>query len=303
MCLSGTSSFLIWVALELNILAFLPIISNQGVWAFENTIKYFLVQSVASIIFLSSRIMVNFLPSYFSDVGTISILLKLGAAPLHRWFISILKTCSLTVLFFLSTIQKILPLLVCFNLWLKSWILVLFSVITFILILLSTPGIININKILGVSSVMNLIWFLLSTQTSYLVFFLFFIIYTTILYCLILILFNLIVTRFYELGGVSVRLKTLLVYLFMSLGGMPPFLGFLGKICVLKENMYSMDSVFLVSLVLASLRVLYLYISRSFFFLCMVPYQKISIPQNKISYQRIVILGGIVLVNYVRLLV
>ena len=157
LCLSSTSSFLIWVALELNILAFLPIISNQGVWAFENTIKYFLVQSVASIIFLSSRIMINFLPSYFSDVGTVSILLKLGAAPLHGWFISILKTCSLTVLFFLSTIQKILPLLVCFNLWLKSWVLVLFSVITFILILLSAPGTVNINKILGISSVINLI--------------------------------------------------------------------------------------------------------------------------------------------------
>lgn len=128
-------------------------------------------------------------------------------------------------------------------------------------------------------------------------------IYTTILYCLILVLFNLIITRFYELGGARIRLKTLLVYLFISLGGMPPFLGFLGKICVLKENIYSIDGMFLVSLVLASLRVLYLYISRSFFFLCIVPCQKMRTLQNKISYQRIVILGGTVLVNYVSLLV
>jgi len=281
----------------------LPIISNQGVRSFENTMKYFLVQSVASILFLSSRIIVNFIPEYFSDVGTISIFLKLGAAPLHRWFISILKTCSLTILFFLSTIQKILPLLVCINLWVKLWVFVTFSLITFILVLLSVPGTININKILGISSIINLIWFLLSIQLSYFTFFLFFLIYTIILYCLVSVISNLIITRFYELSRSSIMSKALLVYLFMSLGGMPPFLGFLGKICVLKESIYSINRVFLVALVLSSLRVLYLYISRSFFFLSMPPHQKIRYSQNRISYKRIATLGGVLLVNCVVLLV
>jgi len=291
------------VALELNILAFLPIISNQGVGSFENTIKYFLVQSIASILFLSSSIIINFMPEYFSDVGAISIFLKLGAAPLHRWFISILKTCSLIVLFFLSTIQKILPLLVCINLWVKLWVFIAFSLITFILVLLSVPGTININKILGISSVINLIWFLLSTQSSYFTFFLFFTIYTIVLYCLVSVLSNLMITRFYELRRSRVIHKTLLVYLFMSLGGIPPFLGFLGKICVLKENIYSMNRIFLVVLVLSSLRVLYLYISRSFFFLSMVPTQKIRFTQNSVSYKRIATLGGVLLVNCAVLLI
>jgi len=303
MCLRTSSSFLIWISLELNILGFLPIISNHGIGSFENTIKYFLVQSVASIIFLSSRIITNFLPEFFLDVGALRIFLKLGAAPLHGWFISILKTCSLTILFFLSTIQKILPLLVCINLWVKHWILTLFSVITFILILVSVPGIININKILGISSVINLIWFLISTQSSYLIFFLFFRIYTTILYCLTTLLSNLMITRFYELGRVSSIFKMLLVYLFMSLGGMPPFLGFLGKICILKENIHFINRIFLVSLVLSSLRVLYLYISRSFYFLCMAPYQKVGFPQNLVFYKSIFFIRGIALVNYAVLLV
>lgn len=284
-------------------LGFLPIMSNYGVESFENTMKYFLVQSVASIIFLSSRLMINFLPEYFLDIGTLRIFMKLGAAPLHGWFISILKTCSLSILFFLSTIQKILPLLVCTNLWIKPWILTLFSFITFVLILVSVPGIVNINKILGISSIINLIWFLLSTQSSYLVLFLFFWIYTTILYCLTTCLSNLIITRFYELGRVSSILKMLLVYLFISLGGIPPFLGFLGKICILKENIHLINRIFLVSLVLSSLRVLYLYMSRSFFFLCMSPYLKVGFSQNSLSYKRIFYLRGIALVNYAVLLV
>merc|ERR1712072_813596 len=159
------------------------------------------------------------------------------------------------------------------------------------------PGTININKILGISSIINLIWFLLSTQLSHFTFFLFFSIYTIVLYCLVSILSNLIITRFYELRRPRIIYKTLLVYLFMSLGGIPPFLGFLGKICVLKESIYSINRIFLVILVLSSLRVLYLYISRSFFFLVMAPYQKIRFTQNRIRYKRIVILRGVILVN------
>merc|ERR1712072_708974 len=136
------------------------------------------------------------------------------------------------------------------------------------------PGTININKILGISSIINLIWFLLSTQLSHILLFLFFSIYTIVLYCLVSILSNLIITRFYELRRPRIIYKTLLVYLFMSLGGIPPFLGFLGKICVLKESIYSINRIFLVILVLSSLRVLYLYISRSFFFLVWPPARK-----------------------------
>jgi len=143
----------------------------------------------------------------------------------------------------------------------------------------------------------------LSIQLSYFTFFLFFSIYTVILYCLVSVISNLIITRFYELSRSSRISKALLVYLFMSLGGMPPFLGFLGKICVLKEGIHSINRIFLVVLVLSSLRVLYLYISRSFFFLSMSPLQKIRFPQNRISYKRIVTLGGITLVNCAVLLV
>lgn len=112
-----------------------------------------------------------------------------------------------------------------------------------------------------------------------------------------------IVSRFYELRGINILNKIILVYLFMSLGGMPPFLGFLGKICVLKENINNLNTLFLVILVLTSLSVLYLYISRSFFLLRIVPYQKIIFRQNIISYKISFIIVGLILVNYFFLII
>ena len=43
---------MIWIRLELNILRFLPIISTRENIEIENSIKYFLIQRFASVIFL-----------------------------------------------------------------------------------------------------------------------------------------------------------------------------------------------------------------------------------------------------------
>tara|TARA_B100000768_G_C11080346_1_gene290528 strand:+ start:215 stop:373 length:159 start_codon:yes stop_codon:yes gene_type:complete len=43
--LRATSPFILWAALEINILLFLPVIASESGLALENTIKYFLVQS------------------------------------------------------------------------------------------------------------------------------------------------------------------------------------------------------------------------------------------------------------------
>jgi len=73
-----------WVSLEVNMLSFLPIISSNDLSPFENTIKYFLVQSLASIIFITVTIIRIFKYKYrIERVLILSIALKLGIAPFH----------------------------------------------------------------------------------------------------------------------------------------------------------------------------------------------------------------------------
>nr|P19042.1 RecName: Full=NADH-ubiquinone oxidoreductase chain 2; AltName: Full=NADH dehydrogenase subunit 2 [Artemia salina] len=72
----------------------------------ENSLKYFLIQSVASVIFLAS-----ILNQSFSFLIPFALLIKIGAAPFHMWLVSISKSMSWKVLSLLMTFQKIGPLL------------------------------------------------------------------------------------------------------------------------------------------------------------------------------------------------
>lgn len=73
------------MALELNMLRFLPIMTSERLeLSLENSLKYFLVQRIGSILFLTRVLMLEGATySVFPVLLTLSILLKLGAAPLH----------------------------------------------------------------------------------------------------------------------------------------------------------------------------------------------------------------------------
>lgn len=57
----------------------------------------------------------GFLFGQFRRIGAplvvLALLIKLGAAPLHLWFIRVLRLRRLETLVLLSTVQKVIPLL------------------------------------------------------------------------------------------------------------------------------------------------------------------------------------------------
>ena len=109
------SRFIIWLRLEINMLRFLPIISSGLNIELENSVKYFLIQRWASIIFLISYFFCSYFINSIRILLILSIFIKLGISPFHTWFISILKTCSLYILMLLSSLQKIIPLIILNN--------------------------------------------------------------------------------------------------------------------------------------------------------------------------------------------
>ena len=81
---------------------------------------------------------------------------------------------------------------------------------------------------------------------------------------------------FIQVNRMSFFDKVIIALLFMSLGGIPPLLGFLRKFLILKiiltyENIY----LFLI-IIFSSLILLYHYISRIYFFLTFIPSIKIG---------------------------
>ena len=71
--------------------------------------------------------------------------------------------------------------------------------------------------------------------------------------------------------------KIIIILLFISLGGMPPILGFLRKLLILKI-IFIYENIFLFFLIIfSSLILLYHYISRLYFFLTYVPSIKLRL--------------------------
>jgi len=84
--------------------------------------------------------------------------IKLGISPFHTWFISILKTCSLFILIILSSIQKIIPLIILNNIYINYLLFYLSIIITIIFIIFILSSVINLNKLLAISSLGNILW-------------------------------------------------------------------------------------------------------------------------------------------------
>jgi len=261
-------------------LSFLPILSSDGELALENAIKYFLVQRWASIIFflgyfLSVRIFKSFI--YLIVLG---ILLKLGAAPLHGWFISILKTCSMWALIILSTLQKLIPLLIIRNFFLVKGVVYAAIFLTSLVVFYSLPGAVGLIKILALSSLRNLIWFLASLWTHLKLLSIFISIYFLLLLGVRFSYSAHTCTGFQQLNRIPPLEKILRIFVLMSLGGLPPLLGFLGKLIVLKNIIFFISFAFILLLIYTALIILYHYISRMYFSLTFVPLMKIS-PSTK----------------------
>ena len=277
---------------------FLPIISSKEHIEIENSIKYFLIQRWASVIFLIRFFLLNLFLNNMYILIIFRIFIKLGVTPFHIWFISILKTRSLFILIILSTIQKIIPLIILSNLSIKFeilYIIIFFNILTFLIIL---SRIININKILAVSSMINIIWILFRIIFSLKLIFLFIIIYLFLLIGIYIIynIYNLNI--FLQINRINYFDKIIIIMIFISLGGIPPLLGFLRKYIILKFLIFYENFFFLLVVIFSSLLILYIYISRIYFFLTNIPSIKINFKINIFFLKKIMYILSLIFFNF-----
>lgn len=244
----NTNNFLfLWVRLELNLLSFIPIIlSTSRNYETEGAIKYFLIQAIASILFLiiiiislSSKIS-PFFYSITYYIILITILIKLGAAPCHIWFPQVIVSLNWLGCLLLSTIQKLNPLLIIFFLF-SSW---KFFILLFISILNSFVGGFGginqtqIRALIRYSSIRHISWILVIS--SYSLFFSLIYILIYIIISSIFILYLLTIKKF-SLNQFNITLNFnftnnfILLLNLLSLAGLPPFLGFLPKWIVINK--------------------------------------------------------------------
>ncbi len=264
------------MGLEINLLSFIPLINDnkKNLLTSESSLKYFLTQAFASSILLFAIIILIFiynnnflLNNNFNEILILStLLLKRGAAPFHFWFPEVIEGLSWINGLILITWQKIAPLiLISYN------FIYNFFIISIILsILIGSLGGLNqtsIRKLIAFSSINHLGWILLAIINNEILWITYFLIYSLLSFSIVLIFNNFKLFYFNQIFNISIinPIVKLLIFLnLLSLGGLPPFLGFLPKWLVI-QNLTNIGQLFILTIsVCLTLITLFFYLRLSY---------------------------------------
>nr|AMH85396.1 NADH dehydrogenase subunit 2 [Hydrotaea sp. ACMJ-2016] len=256
-----------WMGLEINLLAFIPLMSDNKLMSTEASLKYFLTQALASSVFLFAVILflLNSMKSnsnYFMEMIIFSsLLLKSGSSPFHLWFPNVMEGLSWMNALILMTWQKIAPLMLISYIIFKP--LIIMSILMSSLI--GAMGGLNqtsLRKLMSYSSINHLGWMLAAMYNNNLLWMTYFIFYSILTFAMIF-MFNLFkishINQLFSLFFHEKSMKFILFFNLLSLGGLPPFLGFLPKMLVIQSLTMNNQLFLLTFMVMMTLITLYFY--------------------------------------------
>lgn len=244
--------------MEINLISFVAIlINNNNKLSIESALIYFLIQAIASIILLFSLIILTFLNKFYLLI-IFAVLIKLGSAPFHFWMPAIVEGLNWINNLILLTWQKINPLIILFFINNFNY-LNIFIILSLIVGSISGLNYSSIKKIISFSSINQLRWLILRLINNKIIkiyiFFYFFLIWLIIKS---LINFNLnYLNQLYNLNLKNKFIKLFIFINFLSLGGLPPFLGFYPKlILIIKFN----NTIIIFLIVIFTILTLFIYL-------------------------------------------
>nr|YP_133758.1 NADH dehydrogenase subunit 2 [Dermatobia hominis]AAR16436.1 NADH dehydrogenase subunit 2 [Dermatobia hominis] len=261
-----------WMGLEINLLSFIPLMSDDKLMSTEASLKYFLTQALASSVFLfsvilfmlnSSKINSNFL---MEMIIFSTLLLKSGSAPFHFWFPNVMEGLSWFNCLIMMTWQKIAPMM------LMSYIIFKPLIITSIILssMIGALGGLNqtsLRKLMAYSSINHLSWMLMAMYNSNYTWMTYFMFYSFLSFVMIY-MFNMFkisqINQLFSLMFYSKSMKFFLFFNLMSLGGLPPFLGFFPKWIVIQSLTINNQLFILTFMVMMTLITLYFYMRLSY---------------------------------------
>nr|YP_009244923.1 NADH dehydrogenase subunit 2 [Amynthas triastriatus]AMO27047.1 NADH dehydrogenase subunit 2 [Amynthas triastriatus] len=271
MALSSTNWMFLWASMELNLLSFTPILmSSKSNQETEGSIKYFLAQALGSALLLTSSIMMwspyPILPMMVTSILVVSVLLKLGSAPCHFWYPSVMSSISWISCTILSSWQKLAPLtiLIFFSSHTSKSLTMLMAGMNALI-----GGILGMNQsqlrsIMAYSSIGHLGWmmsFMLPDKPMMSMFY--FIIYCSLIIPLFM-LFNLMnlmtLKQLSKITTVSSTTQLLIPILLISLAGLPPLTGFMPKMLAIMM-LANYNTPMIIILIMGSLMNLFFYLN------------------------------------------
>nr|YP_010227839.1 NADH dehydrogenase subunit 2 [Cryptocercus pudacuoensis]UDD86625.1 NADH dehydrogenase subunit 2 [Cryptocercus pudacuoensis] len=265
-----------WMGLEINLMSFIPLMSNnKNTYTTESSLKYFIIQAMASsfllFIIMMKVLMEDMFTMEYNDINTMIImtplLLKSGAAPFHWWFPSVMEGMSWMNCLLLMTMQKMAPMV------LISYVMKM-NLFSSIIILTSTivgaiGGLnqLSIRKILTYSSINHTGWMLAALMINENMWIMYFAIYSMLTMTIVMIIkpFNTsFINQTLLINKEMNTMKFLMFTTLLSMGGLPPFLGFLPKWIIIQMMIINNMNSIMTTMVVMSLLTLYFYLRISY---------------------------------------
>nr|AXS66561.1 NADH dehydrogenase subunit 2 [Tenebrionoidea sp. 9 KM-2017] len=301
--ISSYSWMSMWMGLEINLLSIIPLFSSsKNIYSSESSLKYFITQAMASLVLLFSIIMMLSSTEFiteklnltFSMMMNSALLTKIGAAPFHFWFPEVIEGLNWINSMILLTWQKIAPMVLMMNNLPSEDFL--FCIIIMSLMISTMMGInqVSLRKILAFSSINHIAWMIAAMMISCSNWLVYFIIYSIININIIMIF---MMTNSYFIKQIMMSLnlnkplKLILMLNFFSLGGLPPFIGFLPK--WLTINWLITNNFFMITFLLIVFTLIMLYIyTRLMFSILVFSFSESMVYSNQIKNKTFLIMSA-----------
>jgi len=238
------------MGLEINLLSFIPLIINKNnLNNSEAGLNYFLIQTFASTVILFSIIrLIIFtnldffylnliIKQFLIIIIIITLILKLGAAPFHFWFPNVIENLNWLNNLILITWQKLAPIIILSYLNLNNF-LIIFVLISTLVGAIGGLNQISLRKLIAFSSINHIGWIFIALTFNEYIWLIYFSIYTFLNFSIIYLfkIFQIFyLNQIYSIFLNSYFLKFYLLISTLSLGGLPPFLGFLPKWLIIQS--------------------------------------------------------------------
>uniref|UniRef100_A0AAU6QH05 NADH-ubiquinone oxidoreductase chain 2 n=1 Tax=Prionospio fallax TaxID=3050094 RepID=A0AAU6QH05_9ANNE len=243
MALSSSHWLMIWMSLEINMISFIPLISSSS-WGQEPeaALKYLLFQALGS-----SFILLSSLHSGLSLSALLGLCIKLGLAPTHYWFPSVMKSLNWLSAVVLMTWQKLAPMILLISLFsaYKS-ILCFYGLISVLIGGVGGFSQSHMRPLLAYSSIGHMGWIISTASFALPMSIFYFFIYVIISIALISnAAFSNISSIFQSSKPIFPSLIILVIPCTLSLAGLPPFLGFFPKLFAIQSFSSTLMPLFL----------------------------------------------------------
>nr|YP_313708.1 NADH dehydrogenase subunit 2 [Acrochordus granulatus]BAE20015.1 NADH dehydrogenase subunit 2 [Acrochordus granulatus] len=240
-----------WACLEINTLSMIPVISKSyHPRSMEATTKYFLTQTLASMVMLmaatsnamnTSNWEIQLTSDHTTTITiTLALLMKMGAAPFHFWLPEVSQgTTTMTTLTIL-TWQKLAPLSILLSMSNKTNHTILIAAAMLSITIGGLGGLnqTQMRKLMAFSSITHTGWILSTMTISPEISTMTMLMYILITSPIMITLHLSSTSTIKDLGmmwTISPQLSSMLTITILSLSGLPPMTGFMPKWLILNK--------------------------------------------------------------------